>query len=200
MGAEDTPIRAHLPRHHSWKVGVPLSNWPSTSQFPDKRPSSWGGAAHPCRKGLTPHTGAWGHSWCGRPKATGGRRQPDGGQGTGGVPTLPRRTAAAVILTGIPEDPSGILSPQLHSLQVASLQPGAQRDPSSPRPRGRTARTRPARLQGAAPRGPQSPRNPAVSCRWPVGAAGWLGTCRIGCSLPRDLLCQIHMEKTWEHH
>lgn len=30
MGAEDTPIRAHLPRHHSWKVGVPLSCWPRT--------------------------------------------------------------------------------------------------------------------------------------------------------------------------
>lgn len=63
-----------------------------------------------------------------------------GNQETAGVPTLPRRTAVAVILTGIPEDPSGILSLQLHTLQVASLQPGAEKDPSSPRSRCRTRR------------------------------------------------------------
>ena len=73
----------------------------------------------------------------------------------------------AVILTGIPEDPSGILSPQLHSLQVASLQPGAQKDPSSPRSRSRTARTWPAWLQegSASPSGPQLPRNPGLNRR-----------------------------------
>lgn len=65
----------------------------------------------------------------------------------------------AVILTGIREDPSGILSPQLHSLQVASLQPGAQKDPSSPRSRSRTARTWPAWLQG----GSASPSGAAVT-------------------------------------
>ena len=70
----------------------------------------------------------------GGPRAAGGRtRAPMTVREMEPSPHAARMDTVAVTRTGIPEHPSRILFQQLHCVQVASVQPGKEHDPSSPR-------------------------------------------------------------------
>ena len=201
----DTPTRAHLPRHHSWRAGVPLSCRqrsgplssglaPRTSQFPEERPWSWSGAAPPRPEGRTPRTGAWGCSWGGRPKAAGGRRQSGDCRGPhaarkdrrGRHPYRDSRRPIWNFVSPAPH-PAGSISPSWSREGSIVTQVQVQDQET-----GSAARTRPAWLQGTLP--------PPQGCSYPetlLSTAGDLSGPQAG-YITRDLLCQIHVERTCE--